>query len=99
MNNPQTITNAEVSSTLLALARAAIAARLQRTHPAEDSAPWLKAQGATFVTLNLDHKLRGCIGSLRAHRALGDDVKANALAAAFNDPRFKPLTAEEIRPD
>lgn len=95
MNSPHTIPSAEVASTLLALARAAIAARLQRTHAAEESAPWLKAQGATFVTLNLDHKLRGCIGSLRAHRALGDDVKANAQAAAFSDPRFKPLTVEE----
>jgi AmmeMemoRadiSam system protein A len=95
MNQPQSIPATEIASTLLRLARASIAARLGRAHEAADAAPWLKAQGATFVTLNLDQKLRGCIGSLRAHRALGDDVKANAQAAAFNDPRFKPLTAEE----
>ena len=93
--NPQTIPDTERSSTLLALARSAIAAKLGRVHAASDSAPWLSAQGATFVTLNLDSKLRGCIGSLRAHRALGDDVKSNAQAAAFSDPRFKPLSVEE----
>jgi AmmeMemoRadiSam system protein A len=40
-------------------------------------------------------KLRGCIGSLEARRALGEDVLANALAAAFGDPRFAPLTPAE----
>ena len=40
--------------------------------------------------------LRGCIGTLRAHRALADDVKANAAAAAFRDPRFSPLVAAEF---
>jgi AMMECR1 domain-containing protein len=40
--------------------------------------------------------LRGCIGSLQAHRALDQDVRANAVAAAFRDPRFAPLTVEEL---
>jgi AmmeMemoRadiSam system protein A len=43
-----------------------------------------------------DDKLRGCIGTLEAHRPLADDVRANAAAAAFRDPRFKPLTAPEL---
>ncbi len=94
MNQPP-LSNTEISGTLLALARSAIAAKLGRVHAASDNAPWLSAHGATFVTLNLDSKLRGCIGSLRAHRALGDDVKFNAQAAAFSDPRFKPLSVEE----
>ena len=95
--NPQTIPVTEVSSTLLALARSSIAGRLGKLTSTQvaDNAPWLQAQAATFVTLNLGKKLRGCIGSLQAHRALGEDVKANAQAAAFKDPRFKPLTAEE----
>ena len=38
----------------------------------------------------------GCIGTLEAHRPLGADVKANAVAAAMRDPRFKPLTREEF---
>jgi AmmeMemoRadiSam system protein A len=52
--------------------------------------------GAAFVTLTLHHKLRGCIGTLEAHRTLGEDVTANALAAAFRDPRFKALSADEL---
>jgi len=85
----------DAARTLLPIARASIAIPLGKTHPADESAEWLREQGATFITLNLQNKLRGCIGSLRAHRALLDDLKANAQAAAFRDPRFKPLTAAE----
>lgn len=81
---------------LLALARAAIAARLGLAHPADDDLPWLKPSGASFITLMLSGKLRGCIGTLRAHRALSEDVRANAVAAAFRDPRFPPLEAGEF---
>ncbi|MGE0667145.1 MAG: AmmeMemoRadiSam system protein B [Sphingomonadales bacterium] len=51
---------------------------------------------ATFVTLTLDGKLRGCIGSVQAHRPLVNDVVANAWRAAFADKRFKPLTVAEL---
>jgi uncharacterized protein len=81
---------------LLALARAAIASRLGLSHGASEDLPWLKTSGASFITLMLGSKLRGCIGTLRAHRALIEDVKANAVAAAFRDPRFQPLAAEEF---
>jgi len=56
---------------------------------------WLSQIGATFITLMQDGKLRGCIGSLSAERPLGEDVAANALGAAFRDPRFPKLTLEE----
>ena len=92
---PLTESHAEASSTLLPIARAAIASPLGKPLTADESAPWLRKQCATFITLNLAKKLRGCIGSLQAHRPLLDDVKANACAAAFKDPRFKPLTATE----
>lgn len=55
-----------------------------------------KPRGA-FVTLKLDNKLRGCIGTVEATRALVDDVAHNASAAAFSDPRFTPLTAAEFK--
>ncbi len=58
--------------------------------------PWLLEKGAVFVTLNKNHALRGCIGSIIAHRALIDDLIANAKAAAFSDPRFNPLTTDEL---
>jgi AmmeMemoRadiSam system protein A len=93
MNGPVLPTDA--ARTLLPIARATIAGRLGKTHTSDESAAWLREQGASFITLNLQNKLRGCIGSLRAHRRLLDDIKANALAAAFRDPRFKPLTASE----
>jgi uncharacterized protein len=85
----------EAAHTLLPIARASIAGLLGKVHAADESAAWLRQQGASFITLNLHKKLRGCIGSLRAHRPLLDDVKANAQAAAFRDPRFKPLTVAE----
>jgi AmmeMemoRadiSam system protein A len=50
---------------------------------------------ATFVTLKLDGKLRGCIGNLEAYEALIDSIAHNADSAAFHDPRFAPVTAEE----
>ena len=81
---------------LLPLARGAIAAQLGLAHAAEDGLPWLRSSGACFITLMLTAKLRGCIGTLRAHRSLAEDVRANAVAAAFRDPRFPPLAEEEF---
>lgn len=86
----------EQGSILLSIARAAISGALGKPLAADESAPWLKDSGATFVTLTHNSELRGCIGSLEAHRALLEDVKANALAAAFRDPRFPPLGADEL---
>jgi len=58
--------------------------------------PALRLPGATFVTLHgADGQLRGCVGRLEATRLLGDDVRANALAAAFDDTRFAPLRRHE----
>ncbi|MBC7803144.1 MAG: AmmeMemoRadiSam system protein A, partial [Candidatus Parcubacteria bacterium] len=50
---------------------------------------------ATFVTLTRDGQLRGCVGSLAAARPRGEDVAANARAAAFHDPRFPKLKRDE----
>jgi len=60
------------------------------------SNPELNQPKATFVTLKKDGKLRGCIGSLIAHQPFFDDLVKNAKSAAFNDPRFPPLTKEEL---
>ncbi|MBI2311060.1 MAG: AmmeMemoRadiSam system protein A [Betaproteobacteria bacterium] len=81
---------------LLAIARTAIAKGLGIEAWADESAPWLRDQGASFVTLMLGSELRGCIGSLTPERVLLEDVKENALGAAFRDPRFAPLTREEF---
>lgn len=55
----------------------------------------LQENGAVFVTLELDGNLRGCIGSLEAYQPLAQDVTQNAYSAAFRDPRFAPVSAEE----
>ena len=80
---------------LLQIARAAIASHFGLWFECRDDANFLYEQRASFVTLTRSGRLRGCIGSLQAHRTLIDDVRANAQAAAFRDPRFQPLTATE----
>lgn len=51
---------------------------------------------ATFVTVEKQNQLRGCIGSLEPRRPLAEDVVLNAFAAAFRDPRFPPVVWEEV---
>ncbi|MDQ6620517.1 MAG: AmmeMemoRadiSam system protein A [Pseudomonadota bacterium] len=82
--------------TLLVLARGAIEMRFGRPEPRVADDPTLEAPGATFVTLNHAGQLRGCIGTLVAHRSLRSDVMHNAVSAAFEDPRFSPLAEHEL---
>jgi hypothetical protein len=82
---------------LLKLARAAIAKRLKQPMPAIPEPEWLAEPGATFVTLTIKGELRGCIGTLEPHCSLGEDVTANAVSAAFRDPRFDPLRLAELK--
>jgi len=51
---------------------------------------------ACFVTLLINNKLRGCIGTLEAKKELYRDVIDNSVYAAFNDPRFPPLKKIEL---
>ncbi|WJW74546.1 AmmeMemoRadiSam system protein A [Thiohalobacter sp. IOR34] len=85
---------------LLAVARDAIRHGLETGQPLqlrpEDFDPLLQQPGAAFVTLQSRGQLRGCIGSLEAHRPLVVDVAENAFAAAFRDPRFPPLSPAEF---
>lgn len=53
--------------------------------------------GAAFVSLHRGEVLHGCIGSLAPWRPLVDDVRANALAAAFEDPRATPIDRAALR--
>ena len=61
-----------------------------------DKYSFLSFQEATFVTLSLNNKLRGCMGTLSSHRSLLDDLINNAKAAAFSDFRFSRLSEEEF---
>jgi AmmeMemoRadiSam system protein A len=93
---PRTEHPAQTGHILLPLARAAIAREFGSVLAADDTPAWLQAPGACFVTLTQQAELRGCIGSLQAHRPLLDDLRANAVAAALHDPRFAPLTLREL---
>ena len=86
---------AALGRALLARARNAIAGELGLPAGAEPDHAALAEPGATFVTLTEGGRLRGCIGSLEAWRSLDADVRANACAAAFRDPRFPPVSAAE----
>jgi hypothetical protein len=87
-------------SILLAIARATLErSLLALDSEADNEAPveaWLLDRGATFVSLHQRTQLRGCVGSLEAVRPLHEDVRRNALAAAFEDTRFPPLAADEL---
>jgi AmmeMemoRadiSam system protein B/AmmeMemoRadiSam system protein A len=58
--------------------------------------PALSAQRASFVTLERERRLRGCIGSPAPRTQLARDVAINAVAAGFGDPRFSPLQPSEL---
>ncbi len=90
----------EQRQVLLGLAVGSLESGLEHNRPLDidvaDCPGWLTEKRATFVTLKSAGKLRGCIGTLRAHTALCKDVTGNAWAAASRDPRFSPLTAAEL---
>jgi len=85
---------------LLSAARDAIEAKVVGRAPdlaAEESAPFAQAPGAVFVTLRSpDGSLRGCIGEMQATRPLIESVRGNAVSAATRDPRFPPVSADEL---
>ena len=81
---------------LVRVARGAISAELGLAADGHDTPAWLAREGASFITLMREGKLRGCIGTLRPHRTLAEDVRANAVGAAFRDPRFGRLTPAEF---
>jgi AmmeMemoRadiSam system protein A len=86
---------------LLNVAHASINEGLIKRKPLQikvlDHSEELQQIRACFVTLEKKTALRGCIGSLQAHRPLIEDVSLNAFSAAFHDPRFVSLTKEEYK--
>jgi uncharacterized protein len=93
--------NKEQRQLLLVLAKASIQHGLQTGKPLKidlaDYPTELQKPRATFVTLNIHHELRGCIGMLEAIRPVAEDVTENAFSAAFKDSRFPPLSPDEFK--
>ena len=56
----------------------------------------LKEKRGAFVTIHKQGQLRGCIGNIRGNQPLYQTVAAMADEAAFNDPRFPPVSREEL---
>jgi AmmeMemoRadiSam system protein A len=93
-----------VDKILLRIAKTAILAKFDNSYEIDkeklyEDYPFLKEQRATFVTLNENSALRGCIGSIIAHRTFLEDIISNARSAAFEDPRFSPLSEGELEQD
>lgn len=90
----------EEQKTLLRLAREAMEYAVQGKDlpPLDASAltPSLREHGASFVTLTMNGQLRGCIGALEARQSLAEDVREHAVAAALEDPRFPPVSEDEL---
>ena len=84
---------------LLRIAREAIAAALQGKSQRRGSTPsgGLASPSGAFVTLRLGHELRGCIGYIESAEPVADVVAEVAVRAAFEDPRFPPVTPAEFR--
>ena len=91
------MTSEQDRALLLGLAREAIAAHVgvAPAHVTSDSAI-LNEPGGAFVTLHNHGDLRGCIGHIEPNEPLGDVIRRCAVAAAASDPRFPPITADEL---
>ena len=90
--------NIQQQSYLLSLARRTLEHYFDTKKILEVEAPSseLKEHRGTFVTLQKNGELRGCIGHIEPAQEIYKDVIENALAAAFEDPRFLPLEANEL---
>jgi len=84
---------------LLKTARTALEKYFQagQTYQPKTDNPKLLKKGGVFVTLNKVGKLRGCIGYIQPIKPLIEAVRDNAIAAAVEDNRFMPVTAEELK--
>lgn len=87
-----------MNNDLLKLARETIKCKLENKTvfiPEELKKKYAGYQ-ACFVTLTIENKLRGCIGTLKPIKELYKDVIDNAIQSAFNDPRFPPLKKTDL---
>jgi len=87
-------------NTLLQAARLSMENAVKRTPNSPDffqtSDTELLRKAASFVTLKINGNLRGCIGSVIPTKTLIEDVRDNAAAGALRDPRFSPVTEQEL---
>lgn len=89
-----------VGRVALALAREAVEGHVLKgvtPEPPPDTPPELLERAGVFVSLRVGHQLRGCIGTLAPNQpTIAREIIVNAVAAATADPRFLPVTADEL---
>ncbi|MDP6542503.1 MAG: AmmeMemoRadiSam system protein A [Phycisphaerae bacterium] len=92
--------SAEDRGKLVSLARGAVAAQVTGQGRPEPPAPEgiLAEMRGCFVTLTNAGRLRGCIGTFRPDRPLGEMIIEMGMSAAGHDPRFlgNPITPGEL---
>lgn len=66
------------------------------TPPGVPDSGVLSGGGGAFVTLKTKGRLRGCIGHFQGLGSLGETIRAMAAEAALGDPRFMPVSPEEL---
>ncbi len=88
----------EEKQVLLAVARKAIVCALkqQEFHFPVSATGGLKQPAGAFVTIRIDHKLRGCIGQIESEKPVIEVVAEVAVKAALDDPRFPAMTLTEV---
>lgn len=98
MLTSENLLNEKERTFLLQLARNTISktATGKTPEPPEYFSETLSHKLGVFVTLHKFGELRGCIGFIEGIRPLQDAVIEMAQSAAFNDPRFAPVTSDEI---
>ncbi|MBU1701905.1 MAG: AmmeMemoRadiSam system protein B [Candidatus Eisenbacteria bacterium] len=100
--NPEKKLSKEEQAYLLNLARQtleetfALGRSKSKPLPNEFTGGPLEEERGVFVTLQLRNRLRGCIGSIAGHEPLAEGVAHQAIQSAFHDPRFSPLTKDEL---
>jgi len=83
---------------LLSIARDTIESHLlsNKIHLIENNYTALDQVAGVFVTLTINKQLKGCIGNIIGQYPIYIGVQKMAIQSAFFDPRFNPLTKEEL---
>ena len=93
---------AEKSDAFVKLARASVESwvrdRRVLSLPADLPAELRARRAGAFVSIHKNAQLRGCIGTISAAEdCLGQEIIQNAVSASSRDPRFSPITPDELR--
>jgi AmmeMemoRadiSam system protein A len=81
----------------LLISRSALEAIFFDTEILKFSNPEFQEKAATFVTLKVNGRLRGCVGNLEPYESLTDSIVRNTRSSAFSDDRFPPVSIEELK--